>query len=242
MSASSGTASSSASPVQDLPSSSSIAWRSDERAPGNWREAHQTTKNQNKEKDDNRDSDERSRDLREWLQEFPDNLENTEMPVLRTFSDSDSEHSTRVVSQSRKHSIFTHFPKDWNCFAEDALMMQCLEQLSGTSCRKIWWLDNSRSQSPQWEWWLTKQSSIRCRGARSCHTICAILSVQNQIFSGDGKEFTGSSSSRHRSQKLLIRTVHWNVANLVKNYHVITERPHLIDPRQIALLREPFEE
>ena len=54
-----------------------------------------------------------SRDLPEWLQEFADNLENTETPVLAHVSqDSDSEHSTRVVSKSRKHSDFTHFPED----------------------------------------------------------------------------------------------------------------------------------
>ena len=29
--------------------------------------------------------------------------------------DSDSERPTKVVSKSRKHSIYTHFPKDRNC-------------------------------------------------------------------------------------------------------------------------------
>ena len=38
------------------------------------------------------------------------------MPVPAHISqDSDSEHPTRVVSKSKKHSIFAHFPKDRNC-------------------------------------------------------------------------------------------------------------------------------
>ena len=116
VSASSGTASSSTSTVQDLSSSSSATERSDEPAPGNWCEAHQITKNTNFKKDDNRDSDGRLRDLPEWLEEFTDNLEDTEMSVPAHMSqDSDSERPTNVVSKSRKHSIFTHFPKDRNC-------------------------------------------------------------------------------------------------------------------------------
>ena len=84
--------------VQDLSSSSSATERSGEVAPGNWCEAHQITQNQNKKKDDNRDSDERLRDLPDWLEEFTHNLENTEMFVPAHISqDSDSEYPTRVV-------------------------------------------------------------------------------------------------------------------------------------------------
>ena len=72
--------------------------------------------NQNEKKNDNRDSDELLRDLLEWLEEFTDNLEDTEMPVPAHISqDSDSERLTKVVSKSRKHSIFIHFPEDRNC-------------------------------------------------------------------------------------------------------------------------------
>ena len=64
----------------------------------------------------NRDADQRLRDLPGWLEEFADNLEDTEMPVPGHMSqDSDSEPPTKVVSKSRRHSIFTHFPKDRNC-------------------------------------------------------------------------------------------------------------------------------
>ena len=72
--------------------------------------------NQNEKKNDDRDSDDRLQDPPEWLEEFTDNLEDTEMPVPAHISqDSDSGRLTKVVSKSRKHSIFIHFPEDRNC-------------------------------------------------------------------------------------------------------------------------------
>ena len=105
LSASSGTSPSSTSPVQDLPSPSSITERRDEPAPGNWRKTDPITENQNKKKNGNRDSDDRLQDLPEWLEEFADNQEDKEMPVPAHVSrDSDSERPTKVTSKSRKHS------------------------------------------------------------------------------------------------------------------------------------------
>ena len=59
-----------------------------------------------------------------------------------------------------------------------------------TSSRKVWWLDNGGSQSPQWGVWITKQSPVCCRWSRSCHSMDSILPVQNKDFTRDGKEFT----------------------------------------------------
>ena len=59
-----------------------------------------------------------------------------------------------------------------------------------TSSRKVWWLDNGGSQSPQWGVWITKPSPVRCRWSRSCHSMDSILPVQNKDFTRDGKEFT----------------------------------------------------
>ena len=48
--------------------------------------------------------------------EFTENLEDTEMPAPAHISqDSDSERRAKVVTKSRKHRIYTHFPKDRNC-------------------------------------------------------------------------------------------------------------------------------
>ena len=56
--------------------------------------------------------DDRFRDLPEWLEEFADNLEDKEMSEsVHVSQDSDSVRLAKVVSTSRKHSIFTHLPK-----------------------------------------------------------------------------------------------------------------------------------
>ena len=83
----------------------------------------------------NRDSDDRLRDLPEWLEEFTHNLEDTEVPAPAHVSqDTESERPTKVVSTSRKHSVYTHFPRpklrSMRLFAEDALTKQYLEQRS----------------------------------------------------------------------------------------------------------------
>ena len=51
---------------------------------------------------------------------------------------------------------------------------------SRTSCRKFWWLDNSRSQSSQWKLWISKQSSICNRGAGLGNPVVTVVPVQNQ--------------------------------------------------------------
>ena len=51
-----------------------------------------------------------------------------------------------------------------------------------------------------------------------------------------------SFSSRQKSRKSFTLTVRGNVANPVKIYHGITERPLLIDLRQMAFLRQQYEE
>ena len=56
----------------------------------------------------------RLRDLPDWLEEFTDNLEDAEVPApAHTYHDSDSERPSNVAL--RKHSIYSHFPKDQNC-------------------------------------------------------------------------------------------------------------------------------
>ena len=91
-----------------------VVVRRDEPAPGNWSETDPKTQNLNKERNDDRDSDERLRDLHEWLEEFTDNQGVTEMPAPAHISqDSDFGTSTKVTS--RIQNISTHFPKDRKC-------------------------------------------------------------------------------------------------------------------------------
>ena len=58
---------------------------------------------------------------------------------------------------------------------------------SSTLSRKVCWLDDGRSQGPQWGRWISKQSSICCRGTRFGNSTESIPSVQNKKFSGDKK-------------------------------------------------------
>ena len=112
LSSNSGTSSSSTSLPQDSSSTSSspATERSDDQAPGNWRDSPKTKTNFNK-RDNNRPSGDRLRDFPEWLAEFTENLEDTEVPATSHIShDSGSERPTKVPS--RKHIIFTHFPRD----------------------------------------------------------------------------------------------------------------------------------
>ena len=79
-----GSDSSSTSPPQDSSSSSSspVLERSDAIAPRKW--CRSTPKTQNKKKDDSRDSDDRLRDLPEWLEEFTEDLRGHRSACIRT--------------------------------------------------------------------------------------------------------------------------------------------------------------
>ena len=107
-----GTSASPTSPSQDSSStpsstpSSPASERSDELAPGNC--------SCDPSRDQSSISDDRLRDLPEWLEEFTENLGDTEVRAHAHIShDSDSDRPTKVAS--KKHYIFTQFPKDRNC-------------------------------------------------------------------------------------------------------------------------------
>ena len=68
----------------------------------------------------------------------------------------------------------------------------------------------------------------------------SILSVQNKNFTRDGKEFTKVPPAVAKTESYFFgQLIHWTLENLVKIYHGILEPQHLIDPRQMALLKEP---
>ena len=96
----------------------------------------------NKKRDDNRDSDDRLQDLLEWVEDFAENLEDTEVLAPAHIShDSDSERPAKVTP--RKHSIKIHFPEDGNCEVCLRITMtkgslQKTYWRSSTSSRKVW--------------------------------------------------------------------------------------------------------
>ena len=111
-SSSSASSSSTMLPQDSSVSSNPPSSRSDEGVSGNWRRPPKT---QNKKKgDDQGAAGDRLRDLPEWLEDFTENLEDTEMPAPANIShDSDSERPMKVAP--RNHSIYNHLPKSQNC-------------------------------------------------------------------------------------------------------------------------------
>ena len=190
-------------------------------------------------------------DIPEWLQEFRENHLDDRVPEHRD-SHASSSHELSLEPKParsadlRKHSVFTHFPKDRNCDicqrtkitrvgAEDALAEPYLG-------RKIWWFDNSRSQSSQWRLWISKQSSICSRGAGLSHSVDPVVSVQNKNFSGKTKELSKVLGGRIGSVKSFTLTIPWNSAKPVKISPGIIARLHHTDRKQMELLREQHAE
>ena len=133
-------------------------------------------------------------DFPDWLEPFTDNLEETETPAPAQVSQKLRFGTCYEESRKTKEAQFFHFPK---CRAYDICLkikitregpVQQTHWRSRTSCRKFWWLDNSRSQSPQWQLRISKQSRICSRGAGFGHPMDPVVSVQNKNFSGNTKE------------------------------------------------------
>ena len=174
-----------------------------------------------------------------------DNLEEAELHAPAHISqDSDSEHPSKVVSKSGKHSIYIHFPKDGNC--EICLWTKMtrapFRRRTGETLPRaeVWWLD-----------YLITGSSMR----RVNHgTITGALSLF-KILPLNGFNLIHAKQRLHRRRKrvyespravaknkLFTRTIQWKLKNCVKIFPGIIEPQHLIDLRQMALLKEPQDE
>ena len=184
--------------------------------------------------DDKQDTKDPLADMPFWLEDFTDCLKVPEMPAPANSSrDVYSEHPPKVVTKSMKHNVYTHFPKNWNC---DVCLrtknytgpVQKTHWRSCTSCRKCWWLDNSRSQGSQRKLRISKQSSTCNRGAGLGHSMDPVLSVQNKKLIRKHKGACKSSWSQIRSLKSFTLTIPWNLAKPVKIFPGIIARLHHI--------------
>ena len=92
--------------------------------------------NQNRKRDDKKNSKDPLADLPYWLQDFKENHQETELHASAHSSpESDLEHPT--------HSIYTHFPEDRHCDVcfenqKDKGSLQKTHWRSSTSSRKVW--------------------------------------------------------------------------------------------------------
>ena len=168
-------------------SSSASSWvsqRSDELA--SRRLVRHSPKFQNlpKKRSDGKDSKDPLADLSDCLQDlFKWKSERNRIACIRTqFSGIRSRTSCEGVNEIKE----THFLYS---FLKRPRLRRMLENQnnkgslqkthwrSSTSCRKVWWLDSGRSQSPQWGMWIKRESPVRCRGTSSCYSMDSILSV-----------------------------------------------------------------
>ena len=106
-------------------------------------------------------------EISEWLQEFKENLVDDEIP-----QHGDS-HAILEPTIKRREDLGKHKTQWW----------------SRTSFWKFWWLDNSRSQGPQWQLRISKQSPKCSRRAGLGHSMGPGVPVQNQNFTRNPEEF-----------------------------------------------------
>ena len=155
----------------------------------------------------------------ECLEDFTENLEIADMHAPAGIShDSDPERPRKVAS--RKHSIFTHFPKDPNCEVckRNKITRTPCRRRTGNSQRSLVILTKSSTMDVKqgtiidtrsWYKMLPLNRFSRTRAKRK------LLRRPERVYE--------SFSSRFRSHKLFTLTIYSSLANLVKNYHGIME-------------------
>ena len=123
-------------------------------------------------------------------------------------------------SNSRKHSIYTHFPNDRNCDV-------CLRtKITNSSCTRR--TGGAVPRAQKFGDLKTADHKVLSEGCESRKIIDTLLWCKtwppngssricaNQRLPRRRKRVHESFSSRRKNRKLFVRTIHWNLANLVK--------------------------
>ena len=109
---------------------------------------------------------------------------------------------------------------------------------SRTSCRNFWWLDNSRSQGSQWRLWISNQSPICSRGARTWPPNGSSRIRAKQQLLRKHKGACKSSWSRIGRLKSFELTIPGNLARPVKIFPGIIVRQHHKDRKLMGLRKK----
>ena len=159
--------------------------------------------------------------------------------------DSDSEHFTKVAAKSKKHIIFTHFPKDRNCDV-------CLRtELTKASCRRR--TGETLPRAEKFGDMMTADHKVRNEGLE---TITSTLLWYINLPKNGFNLIRGKQNPHIRREKSLLKflepshapkvvfsdTTRWSLGKHVRFCHGITARQHLIGPRRMASLKEPSDE
>ena len=178
-----------------------------------------------------------------WLEDFKDNLVNEDWPApAHNSRESDTESLVEVVTNSRKHSIYTHFPKDRNCLV-------CFRtKITKTICRRR--IGEALSRSEKFGDLMTADHKVvnKRYESRDNHRFAVVVqdlatqSIQSYPSKTKPSQETQKSLLKflepsHR-RKVVYKTTRRNLGEHVKFYHGVIALQHLIDPRQMALLKE----
>ena len=140
-------------------------------------------------------------EIPEWLQEFREILVDDEIP-LQGDSHASSSHEVSLEPTTKrredlgKHNVHTHFPKDRNCEICKRI------KITRAPCRRRNG-ENSRSQGPKRQLRISKQSSIRSRGAGSSHSMDPGVSVQKQNFTRNPEKLAKVPGTREETKSHL---------------------------------------
>ena len=93
--------------------------------------------------------------------------------VLRKWYQNQGSTVFILTSQKTEIAKYACEPRWQSLFAEDVLAKQY-------PIWKVWWLDDSRSQSLQWGGWISKQSLIRSRDTRSSHSMANTIRAKQR--------------------------------------------------------------
>ena len=141
----------------------------------------------------------------------------------------------------------THFPKDRNCDV-------CLRiQVTTASCRRR--TGEALHRAEKFGDLITADHTVFNEGCESRNNlryavVVQDLATQDSILSVQNKDFTEETEKSlrkfldpsHKPQVIFFSDNSLEFANLVKIYDGIIDLQHLIDPRHMALLKEPYEE
>ena len=190
-------------------------------------------------------------EIREWLQEFRENLVDDRVLERRDSHASSSHELSLEPTPARsvdlgKHSVYTHFPKDRNCEICHRI------KITRAPCRR-----RNGGAVPRAENFgdlRTPDHKVLSEGCefRNNHRYSVVVQdlatqwIQSYPCetktSQETENFTTVCRAVRKSRKSFTLTIRWNLANLVKVYHGIIELRHFIDLRQMALPNEPCDE
>ena len=173
-----------------------------------------------------------SHELPDWLQKFRENLvdESTSTepwgnPEQGSQDTSKSSHElpmeprAKVEPDSGTHSLqknaLSEGPKLWYLLEDEnnRSFLQKTCWYSRAQSGKFWWLDNSRSQKPQWRKWIA-QSSICRGGTRFGNAVDTIIPVQIKIIPGDGIIVRQHHTDQKQMGLLKVQCAEWKKGHL----------------------------